>query len=57
MATRSEDGNTSTVHVSEDLGATWRQVGGLDVGITDLAWTSRGAQPELFIAKIGRAHV
>jgi hypothetical protein len=50
VATRSEDGNTSTVHVSEDLGATWRQVGGLDVGITDLAWTSRGAQPELFIA-------
>jgi Baseplate J-like protein len=49
-ATRSPDGENSTVYVSEDLGATWRRVGGLDTGITDLAWTSRGAQPDLLIA-------
>lgn len=50
VATRTEDGASSVVYVSEDLGGTWRKVGGLDVGITDLAWTSRGAVPDLLIA-------
>jgi hypothetical protein len=50
VATRAERGSASRIHVSEDLGATWRLVGGVDVGITDLAWTSRGAAPELLIA-------
>ena len=50
VAARALDGPQSSVYVSEDLGATWRRVSGLDVGITDLAWTSRGSQPELLIA-------
>ena len=50
VATRANDSALSIDYVSEDLGATWRRVGGLDVGITDLAWTSRGSQPELLIA-------
>ena len=50
VATRAATGSASRIHVSEDLGETWRLVGGLDVGITDLAWTSRGAAPELLVA-------
>ena len=50
VATRADDGSLSTVYVSENLGGTWRRIGGLDVGITDLAWTSRGTLPEVLIA-------
>lgn len=50
LATRIADGSGSSVRVSEDLGESWRIVGGLDVGITALAWTSRGAVPELLVA-------
>jgi hypothetical protein len=50
VATRAPRGSASRIQVSEDLGETWRLVGGLDVGITDLAWTSRGASPELLVA-------
>jgi hypothetical protein len=56
VATRATDSAVSSVYVSEDLGATWRRVGGLDVGITDLAWTSRGSQPELLIASDKGVH-
>jgi hypothetical protein len=42
--------SASSIWVSDDLGETWRRIGGLDVGITDLAWTSRGATPELLVA-------
>ncbi|MFP3907285.1 MAG: putative baseplate assembly protein [Acidimicrobiales bacterium] len=48
-ATRAEDGRSSAIHVSEDLGETWRRVGGLDVGVTDLAWTHVGDTPGLLI--------
>ncbi len=50
VATRAVDGSTSSIHVSEDLGESWRRIAGLDVGITDLAWTSRGPVPELLVA-------
>jgi hypothetical protein len=36
--------------VSRDLGETWTRIGGLDAGITDLAWTSRAADAELLVA-------
>ena len=50
VATRAADTSASSIYISEDLGATWRRIGGLDVGITDLAWTSRGSAPELLVA-------
>lgn len=50
VATRVPDEAASTIYVSEDLGQTWRRIGGLDVGITDLAWTSRGPIVELLVA-------
>lgn len=50
VATRAGDGNASSIHVTEDLGETWRRLGGLDVGVTDLAWTSVGDVPGLLIA-------
>lgn len=50
VATRVPEGSASTIYVSEDLGETWRRIGGLDVGITDLAWTSRGPVAELLVA-------
>ena len=50
VASRGADGVTSSIRVSDDLGESWRRVGGLDVGITDLAWTSAGAAPTLLVA-------
>lgn len=50
VATRAGEGPASSVWVSPDLGQSWRRVGGLDVGITDLAWASRGAAAELLVA-------
>jgi hypothetical protein len=50
VATRAADGAASTIHVSDDIGETWRQVGGLDVAITDLAWMGGGTVPTLLVA-------
>jgi hypothetical protein len=50
VATRSSDTDASSLHVTEDLGESWRRIGGLDVGITDLAWTNVGDVPGLLIA-------
>ena len=49
VATRTAEGS-SVIWVSRDLGETWARVGGLDAGITDLAWTSRAADAELLVA-------
>jgi hypothetical protein len=49
VATRSAEGSCG-IWVSRDLGETWARIGGLDAGITDLAWTSRGSDAELLVA-------
>ena len=50
VATRADDGTSSSLYVSEDLGTTWQKVAGLDTRIGGLAWTNRGPAPELLIA-------
>lgn len=50
VATRAEEGAASSIYVSEDLGENWRRVGGLDIAITDVTWTSRGPAAELLVA-------
>ena len=50
VATRA-DGRRRRASTSPRTSAsTWRRIGGLDVGITDVAWTSRGSAPELLVA-------
>lgn len=49
VAARASESDASSIHVSEDLGETWRRIGGVDVGITDLAWTRLGEAVGLLV--------
>ncbi len=45
VAVATGDSRTGSVHVSDDLGGTWRQVADMGFGVADLAWIDRGGDP------------
>lgn len=48
LATRAGDG--ARVHVSDDLGESWRRVAELGFGVADLTWVERNGTPVLLVA-------
>lgn len=50
VAVATEFGPGARIHVSTDLGGTWRQVAELGFGVADLAWLDRGGVPTILAA-------
>lgn len=47
VAIATEGGSGARIHVSTDLGGTWRRVAEFGFGIADLAWVERDGEPKL----------
>lgn len=50
VAVATGDHQSARIHVSDDLGGTWRQVAELGFGVAGLAWVDRGGTPTLLLA-------
>lgn len=50
VAVATEIGSGGRIHVTTDLGGTWRQVAELGFGIADLAWIDRAGVPTILAA-------
>ena len=50
VAVATGDHQSARIHVTEDLGGTWRQVAEMGFGVAGLAWVDRGGTPTLLMA-------